>query len=77
MYQRIRDLREDKNLTQKTIAKILGIQQNSYSQIESEKNNIQVDHLIKLSEFYNTSIDYLLGLTDEIKPYPRRKENKK
>lgn len=77
MKIRIKDIREDKDLTQKAIAKILGIQQNSYSQIENEKNNIQVDHLIKLSEFYNTSVDYLLGLTDEIRPYPRRKENKK
>ena len=73
MNIRIKDMREDKDITQKTIAQFLGIQQNSYSQIENGKNNIQVDHLIKLALFYNTSIDYLLGLTNEIKPYPRAK----
>ena len=75
MY-RIRDLREDKNMSQKEIAKILGIQQNSYSQIENEINNIQTDHLIKLAQFYNTSVDYILNLTNETKPYPRKIEKK-
>ena len=70
---RIRDLREDNNMNQTQIAQLLGIQQNSYSQIESGKNNLQIDHLIKLSKFYNTSTDYILGLTNEIKPYPRIK----
>ena len=72
MY-RIRDLRENNNKNQTEIANILGIQQNSYSQIESGKNNLQVDHLIKLAKFYNTSTDYLLGLTDEFRLYPRKK----
>ena len=72
MY-RIRDLRENHNKNQTEIANVLGIQQNSYSQIESGKNNLQVDHLIKLAKFYNTSTDYLLGLTDETAPYPRKK----
>lgn len=72
MY-RIRDLREDNNRSQKEIAEILGIQQNSYSQIENGINNLQIDHLIKLAQFYNTSTDYLLGLTNEQKPYPRIK----
>ena len=63
----------NKDLTQKAIAQILGIQQNSYSQIENGTNNIQIDHLVKLANFYNTSTDYLLGLTNEIKPYPRIK----
>lgn len=71
---RIKELREDNNKSQKEISKYLGIQQNSYSQIENEVNNIQVDHLIKLAKFYNTSTDYILNLTDEIKPYTR-KEN--
>lgn len=71
---RIKDLREDNNKSQKEIAKILGIQQNSYSQIENEINNLQTDHLIKLALFYNTSTDYLLGLTNETKPYPRNLE---
>ena len=70
---RIRELREDNDKKQVEIAELLGIQQNSYSQIESEKNTIQIEHLIKLASFYNTSTDYILGLTDEIKPYPRSK----
>lgn len=74
MYRiRIRDIREDKNYTQEKIAEILNIKQNTYSQIETGKNNIQTDQLIKLAEFYNTSTDYLLGLTNETKPYPRVK----
>lgn len=68
---KIRDIREDNNRNQKEIAQILGIQQNSYSQIENGINNLQIDHLIKLAIFYNTSTDYLLGLTNEKKPYPR------
>lgn len=74
MYRmKIRDIREDKNIRQTEIADLLGIKQNSYSQIEIGKNNLQVDQLIKLAEFYNTSTDYLLGLTNEEKPYPRIK----
>ena len=71
---RIKDLREDNNKTQKELASLLGLQQNSYSQIENEVNNLQVDHLIKLAKFYNTSTDYILGLTIEKKPYPRTDE---
>lgn len=74
MNLKIKDIREDKDLTQKAIAEFLGIQQNSYSQIENGINNIQIDHLIKLANFYNTSTDYLLGLTNETKPYPRIKK---
>lgn len=73
---RIRDLREDNNKSQKEIANILGIQQNSYSQIENGINNLQIDHLIKLAEIYCTSTDYILGITDEIRPYPRNKRGK-
>ncbi|MCI8393291.1 MAG: helix-turn-helix transcriptional regulator [Clostridia bacterium] len=71
MMFRIRDLREDNNKSQKEIANLLGLQQNSYSQIENGINNLQIDHLIKLAKLYNTSTDYLLGLTDEKKPYPK------
>ncbi|MCI9177492.1 MAG: helix-turn-helix transcriptional regulator [Clostridia bacterium] len=71
MY-RIRDLREENNQSQTAIAKMLGIQQNSYSQIETGVNTLQVDHLIKLANFYHTSTDYILGLTNEIKPYPKK-----
>ena len=71
---RIRELREDNDKKQIEIAKLLGIQQNSYSQIESGKNTIQIEHLVKLAQFYNTSTDYILGLTDEVKPYPKSKK---
>lgn len=70
MY-RIRDLREDNDYTQKEIADFLGIRQNSYSQIESGTNNLQIDHLIKLAKLYKTSTDYILGLTKISKPYEK------
>ena len=73
MYQRIRDLREDHDLTQTQIAKVLNMSQTGYSQYEIGKNDIPTKVLIKLSEYYNTSVDYLLGLTDEMKPYKRCK----
>lgn len=70
---RLKDLREDKDLKQEDLAKILNISQTNYSKYELGKINIPITSLIKLSEFYDTSIDYLLGLTNEIKPYPRQK----
>lgn len=73
MYRRIRDLREDHDLTQKQIGKILNMSQTGYSQYEIGKNDIPTRILIALANYYNTSIDYLLGLTDEPKPYPRKK----
>lgn len=73
MYERIRNLREDKDLTQKQIGKLLNMSQTGYNQYEIGKNDIPTRVLIELAEFYNTSIDYLLGLTNEIKPYPRKK----
>lgn len=66
---RLRDLREDKDLTQEELAKILNCRQNTYHQYESEKRQIPIDSLKKLAIFYNTSIDYIVGLTDEPKPY--------
>lgn len=71
MYPRIRDLREDHDLTQTQIAKILNMSQTGYSQYEIGKNDIPTKILIELSKYYNTSVDYLLGLTSEIKPYKR------
>jgi transcriptional regulator with XRE-family HTH domain len=76
MYQRIRDLREDNDLTQTQIANILNMSQTGYSQYEIGKNDIPTKILISLSNFYGTSVDYLLGLTDEIKPYKRSKIQK-
>lgn len=64
MYKRIRDLREDKDLNQTEIAKMLGMSQTGYSKYETGENDIPTSVLIKLSEFYSVSIDYLLGQTD-------------
>lgn len=71
MYERIRSLREDKDLTQTQVAKILNMSQTGYSQYEIGKKDIPTRVLIKLAEFYQVSIDYLLNLTDEPTPYPR------
>ena len=68
---RLKDLREDHDLKQEEIAKILNISQTNYSKYELEKVNIPISSLIVLADFYNTIIDYLIGLTDEIKPYTR------
>ena len=68
---RIKDLREDKDLLQKDVAEFLNISQTNYSKYELGKINIPINTLKKLALFFNTSIDYLLGLTDEQKPYPR------
>ena len=67
MYSRIRDLREDNNMTQREIAKILGMSQTGYSKYETGENDIPTAILIKLSRFYKTSIDYLLGETNNPK----------
>ena len=70
---RLKDLREDMDLKQEDVAKFLNISQTNYSKYELGKINIPISSLIKLSELFNTSIDYLLGLTNELKPYPRKK----
>lgn len=70
---RLKDLREDKDLKQEDVAKLLSISQTNYSKYELGKINIPVNSLIVLANFYNTSIDYLLGLTNDIKPYSRNK----
>ncbi len=71
MYRRVRDLREDKDITQKQMADYLQIHQTTYSDYELGNLNIPVEVLIKLAELHNTSIDYIVGLTDEEKPYTR------
>lgn len=77
MYRRIRDLREDSDLLQRNLAKYLGCTQVCYSNYETGKRDIPPEVLIQLAEFYHTSVDYLLGLTDEREPYPRGKGRKK
>ena len=62
---RLRDLREDRDLTQAQIADYLKIKQNTYSQYENGKREIPLDFLWKLADYYNVSIDYLVGRTDK------------
>lgn len=64
MYIRIRDLREDKELTQTQVAKYLGMSQTGYSKYETGENDLPTTILIRLARLYNTSIDYLLGETN-------------
>lgn len=64
MYQRIRDLREDKDITQKQMAKELNCSQQVYSNYELGQRDIPTDILIKLSKFHNVSIDYILGISN-------------
>ncbi len=68
MYRRIREMREDRDMNQTQIAKILGMSQTGYSKYETGENDLPTAILIHLARLYNTSIDYLLGETDN----PRR-----
>lgn len=72
-YQRIRDLREDHDWTQTQVAKLLNMSQTGYSKYETGENDIPTRVLIELSRIYNTSIDYLLGETND----PERKQGLK
>ncbi len=67
MYQRIRDLREDKDINQTEIAKHLGMSQTGYSKYETGEHDIPTAILIKLADFYDVSVDYLLGRTNNPK----------
>lgn len=71
MYQRLRDLREDRELNQTQIGELLNTTQQQYYKYERGVQEIPLRHMIKLARFYNTSIDYLAGLTNERRPYPR------
>ena len=70
---RIKDIREDREMKQKDVAKFLNISQTNYSKYELGKINIPIETLKKMSILFDTSVDYLLGLTNEVKPYPRAK----
>lgn len=65
LYQRIRDLREDRDMTQKQMSDILHCSQQVYSNYELGQRDIPTELLIKLSRFHNVSVDYILGLTDQ------------
>lgn len=69
MFQRIRDLREDNDLTQHQIATLLNISQSTYSRYENGELDIPIQMLIKLANYYNTNLDYLVNLTDVRPPY--------
>ncbi|MBQ8908373.1 MAG: helix-turn-helix transcriptional regulator [Clostridia bacterium] len=69
MYKRIRDLRQDRDMNQTQVAKLLDMSQTGYSKYETGENDIPKTILIKLARFYNTSIDYLLGETDNPERY--------
>ena len=69
MYTRIRDLREDMDLNQTKMAKLLGMSQTGYSKYETGENDIPTAILIKLSKIHNVSIDYILGQTDKKERY--------
>jgi len=71
-FQRLRDLRDDKELSQEQIGNFLNINQTVYSRYERGFQAIPVEHLLKLADFYNTSTDYILGRTNDIKPYPKK-----
>ena len=73
MIMRLKDIREDRDLNQSFIADLLHVKQNTYSNYENGRREIPIEALIKLAEFYNTSVDYILELTDEQRPYPRKK----
>lgn len=77
MYKRLRDLREDNDMSQTALAKIIGMSQTGYSKYETGENDIPTSVLIKLANYYNTSVDYILGLTDAKESYPTSSQNTK
>ena len=70
---RLKDIREDKDITQTQVAAYLHIRQNTYSQYENGQRGLPVDVLAKLAIYFETSCDYILGLTDDPRPYSRAK----
>lgn len=73
MQNRLRELREDNDLTQEDCAKLAYISKNSYIRYEKNERIPPIDTIAIYAEYYRTSMDYICGLTDEIKPYPRKK----
>ena len=73
-YGSIRDMRTDRGLTQADVAKILHVSQNTYSQYEIGTTRYPLDAVVTLAEYYGVSVDYLVGLTDEKTPYPRKRK---
>lgn len=74
MYlERLKELREDNDLKQINISNLLNMKQPQYARYEVGRRDLPLDVLIELAKFYHTSTDYILGLTDEKKPYPQKK----
>ena len=72
-HRKIKDLREDRDLKQHEVAEYLNIKQNTYSRYERDERSVPIEVLVKLALYYGTSVDYLVGLTNDKKPYPRAK----
>ena len=72
MKYRIKEIREDRDLKHKDLAEILNISQSTYSDLENEISSAKAEYLIKLADFYNVSVDYLLKRTNIMKPYPKK-----
>ena len=70
---RLKDIREDHDITQRELASYLGISQNTYSQYESGKRQIPIEILIRLADYFHTSTDYILERTDQKEPYPKHR----
>ena len=70
---RLKDIREDRDLTQREVAEHLHIRQNTFSQYENGQRGLPLDTLVKLAKYFGVSTDYILGLTDEDRPYPPAK----
>ncbi len=75
-YERIRNLREDKDLTQTNIAEYLHISQRTYSRYENDERAIPIEILSSLADYHHTSTDYLIGRTDKKEPYPPKGKEK-
>ena len=77
LKKRIRNLREDRDLTQSQLAEVLNISQRTYSRYENDERGIPIEIMDELADFHNTSVDYLIGRTDQRKPYPCSKKTEK
>ena len=71
MYKRLKELREDRDLTQTQISKILNMSQTGYSKYKTGENDVPTKILIELAKYYKVPVDYILGLTNETEPYKR------
>ena len=72
MYRRLKDLREDADLSQRELGEAIGVPQRAYSYYENGQRMVPPEVLSRLADFYHTSVDYLLGRTDQKEPYPKK-----